>query len=116
MAAEERDPPTTVYELREAVRCELADFVDAEGVGLPLDREGNGYDLDEQQQTARIVRDLAGAIESLDRVVAASSTFPVTPPFNVDALAVRLWNASQEAGASTDVGDAVVAELKAAMS
>lgn len=107
-------PPTTPYELREAVRSELADFVHVEGIGESL--ESDAYDLALQAQTAGILRDLAAALESLDRVCWANTpTQPdttVTAPFDLDAAAVQLWNATQDAGASTAVGDAVVAELR----
>lgn len=111
----EHDPPTTPWEIREALRRELAWFISAQGLdGTPI--EPVQIDVDEYAVPVRIVRDLAAAVESADRFAfQAAQTVPSPVPFDVDELAVQLWNASQDAGGSTAVGDAVVAELRKAV-
>lgn len=111
----ELDPPTTPFELREAARRELAWFVHRQGLD-GTDVDDVAIDIDEYAVSVRVLKDLAAAFESLDRVAfQAAQSAGASAPFNVDALAAQLWNASQDAGGSTAVGDAVVAELRKAV-
>ena len=107
-------PTTTPWEIREAIRREIGLFIDAQGLdGTPF--EGISTDWSHYAQQARTLRDLAAAFESVDRIAFnAQQAMVAAPPFDVESLAIQLWNASQEAGASTEAGDAVVAELRRA--
>lgn len=110
--AAEVDPPTTPWEIREAIRRELAWYIDDQRLdGTPMEDD---VEIDESYgQGVATLRDLCAALESIDRVAFNAQQASVgAPPFDIEVLAVQLWNATQDAGASTDVGDAVVAELR----
>lgn len=104
-------------ELRDALIRELAWFVEEQKLdGLPVE----SVDVEVYASAVAPVRTLAAAIESLDRVAyAASQAAPpgaqVSAPVDVNALSVEVWNATQDAGGSTAVGDAAVAAIRKAM-
>ena len=64
--------------------------------------------------TADQVAALAAALESVTNALMAAETRPAAPvaPFDVQGLLTTAWTATQEAGAPTSVGDAVIAAIR----
>lgn len=97
MADQQDTDLETPAEIRDEVLKDLAALVAA---------GGNDYE-------ARIAN-LAQAALVLDMVDARhQAAAPTPPPFDVDALIVDVWNATQDAGASTAIGDAAIEAIRA---
>lgn len=109
MAEQNETPRVAVADLRRAVLEQLGQTVDARAA-LLAGASRSSTDAGLTPAGTPQIADLARALESIDRVMHAEAARG-TPPFDVQTAAVELWNASQDAGGSTEVGDAVVAKL-----
>lgn len=113
MADETQETPTPrVADLRRAILEQLGQTVDARAAILAGVVYGDAASAGLTPAGTPQIADLARALESIDRVrVAEIQTGASATNFDLQAAAVELWNASQAAGGSTEVGDAVVAKL-----
>lgn len=98
----DRPPPASIEEIEQRLQAELDARLDL----VPLPAEVAVW--------AAALRDVAQTRDFHEAAAMRAARTP-PPPFDIDALCARVWNAVQDAGAPTAASDAAVDAIRAAV-